>query len=168
MQDTNTYTIREVEEKAADILNQYWGHKGFPVNPIKIAEDAGFSVYHFNPEDEEYENISGAIDYENKKIFFNKKDSINHQRFTIAHELGHFALHPGETHIDYRIIPADGRHSSREQDANTFAAELLMPTKEFISFYKKNSSLKSTADHFQTSILSTTIRAYKLGLISDV
>jgi Zn-dependent peptidase ImmA (M78 family) len=50
-------------------------------------------------------------------------------RFTIAHEIGHFVLHP--------LVPHDRQHSARdftiwhdaseEAEANIFAAELLMP-----------------------------------------
>jgi Zn-dependent peptidase ImmA (M78 family) len=59
------------------------------------------------------------------------------QRFTIAHELGHFLLHEGYTvHLDENLgalrINLRNSESARgedadEKEANLFAAELLMP-----------------------------------------
>lgn len=57
----------------------------------------------------------------------------NRQRFTIAHELGHFLLHDLDVHIDrdFRVRHRDAISSSAtdpiEVEANRFAAELLMP-----------------------------------------
>lgn len=55
------------------------------------------------------------------------------QRFTIAHEIGHFVLHPRKTtfvdevRVDYRDDRASAGTHRQEIDANAFAAELLMP-----------------------------------------
>lgn len=40
--------------------------------------------------------ISGFIDFEQKLILINKLDASARQRFTIAHELGHWILHQKE------------------------------------------------------------------------
>lgn len=50
------------------------------------------------------------------------------QRFTVAHELGHFFLHPQkDAFVDYRDNKSDVMRSPRERQANMFAAALLMP-----------------------------------------
>lgn len=50
------------------------------------------------------------------------------QRFTIAHELGHFFLHPQkDAFVDYRDNKRDLMRTPREKEANMFAAALLMP-----------------------------------------
>lgn len=55
------------------------------------------------------------------------------QRFTIAHEIGHYRLHRGKVtvdsglRVDYRDEAATARVQD-ERDANAFAASLLMPT----------------------------------------
>jgi Zn-dependent peptidase ImmA (M78 family) len=58
----------------------------------------------------------------------------NRQRFTIAHEIGHFLLHKGEEIIvdrNFRVSFRDGDSGKAEKpeeiEANYFAAELLMP-----------------------------------------
>ena len=66
-------------------------------------------------------------------IFYNGKANPERQRFTIAHELGHYFL---DGHIDH-VLPNDGVHASHagfsssdpyEQEADNFAAGLLMPS----------------------------------------
>lgn len=57
----------------------------------------------------------------------------NRQRFTIAHELGHYRLHSGGTYVDrgttlrMRSNHKNSGSLSEEREANQFAAALLMP-----------------------------------------
>jgi Zn-dependent peptidase ImmA (M78 family) len=85
-------------------------------------------------------------------------------RFTVAHEIGHYVLHP--------LIPHDRQHTARdftiwndaseEAEANVFAAELLMP--EFL--FKPNTRgkipslrlLDSLAEEFKCSLMATTFQ----------
>lgn len=72
-------------------------------------------------------------------IILNQNDSITRQRFTIAHEIGHFIYHKpkiGDGIVDdvlYRQPPENrklNQQNVNEQDeqlANNFAANLLMP-----------------------------------------
>jgi Zn-dependent peptidase ImmA (M78 family) len=64
----------------------------------------------------------------------NDVHSDRRQRFTIAHELGHFLLHPGREIVLDRPVRVNLRDktssmaSDREEiEANSFAASLLMP-----------------------------------------
>lgn len=61
------------------------------------------------------------------------------RRFTAAHEIGHFVLHPavGDRTL-HRELPTDGGPRSRdrvEQEADHFAACLLMPRRAVISAF---------------------------------
>lgn len=67
-------------------------------------------------------------------IAVNSAHHRNRQRFTIAHEIGHFHLHKAEKiHIDekmavlYRDKNSSLAINHQEVEANHFAAELLMP-----------------------------------------
>lgn len=68
------------------------------------------------------------------RIRVNRHESPARQRFTIAHEIGHFLLHRAyigdglEDNILYRSTLSD----AREAEANRMAAELLMPRKSII------------------------------------
>lgn len=70
-----------------------------------------------------------------KTIVVNSNHHTNRQRFTIAHELGHFLLHNialDTVHVDAGLIMRRDRSSSTGEDrleveANAFASTLLMP-----------------------------------------
>lgn len=60
------------------------------------------------------------------------KEGLNpgRRRFTIAHEIGHYAMHPLVPHDREHLANADftvWHDESEEAEANIFAAELLMP-----------------------------------------
>jgi Zn-dependent peptidase ImmA (M78 family) len=92
------------------------------------------------------------------------------QRFTIAHEIGHFLLHAGERlHVDhtdrmFRISKRD-EESSRgtsieEREANLFAAELLMPAKQLLRDWREKGDLQLFGDEDRLKRLVT---AYKVS-----
>ena len=68
-------------------------------------------------------------------ITYNKLHKPKRQRFTIAHEIGHFILHSKEQPISIDKVPKvmfrNSASSSgeilKEREANSFAASLLMP-----------------------------------------
>ena len=63
-------------------------------------------------------------------IAVNSTESSVRQRFTIAHELGHYFLHPNKnTFIDFRDNKKNILRGQKEVQANQFAAALLMPKK---------------------------------------
>jgi Zn-dependent peptidase ImmA (M78 family) len=105
-----------------------------PINVLKLAQDAGIAVYATTFFEEDGEDVSGSIEIEDKHpvIYVNQDHPEKRQRFTIAHELGHwFSGHLMDVN-DKIIDNAQCRRSSfwdvREQEANRFAAELLMPS----------------------------------------
>jgi len=116
-------------------------------------------------------------------IAIQASDSPNRQRFTIAHEIGHFYLRhqfdPGEhVHVDHGhlITPRNSRSSTgedlKEIEANQFAACLLMPSKLLLASIKalRTTSLRDShvtllASEFEVSEQSMTIRLSTLGYI---
>lgn len=82
------------------------------------------------------DDISGVLyrDGGRRIIVVNRAHSDVRKRFTIAHELGHLALHRGDkVHVDhdFRINLRDPSSATAENvdeiEANAFAANLLMP-----------------------------------------
>lgn len=82
------------------------------------------------------DDVSGILVVEDGRgvIGVNAAHSRVRQRFSIAHEVGHYVLHRDEAplFIDKRYIAyRDGRSATgadrREREANAFAAALLMP-----------------------------------------
>ena len=83
--------------------------------------------------------LSGTLYPEKREIIVNTRGrSIERQRFTIAHEIGHWEFHhwqsgdlPEDTLGYSGIYEGDGSSEGRsamEKEANVFAAELLMPS----------------------------------------
>ncbi|MCX6864632.1 MAG: ImmA/IrrE family metallo-endopeptidase [Verrucomicrobia bacterium] len=83
------------------------------------------------------------------------------RRFTIAHEIGHYILHPKKrlNHSDSVTNFRIWNEPSEEAEANLFAAELLMPEFLFKKLMTKNApSLKfidEIASVFNTSTMAT-------------
>jgi hypothetical protein len=70
------------------------------------------------------EQISGQLFAADKKIVLNQRERLTRQRFTTAHELGHFCLHSALAPIS--SCPS-GFITEVETEANRFAAALLLP-----------------------------------------
>jgi len=99
-------------------------------------------------------NVSGQIKRWNGDKFMigvNARDAETRQRFTIAHELGHFILHRhliGNEITDNSAYRADGKTGNpnigvkEETEANRFAANLLMPAESIIHL-RENENITS-------------------------
>lgn len=136
----------------------------FPVPVEKIAQELGYHVAPFRS-DEELDAISGAIDYENKKIFYDEEESIERIQFVIAHEIAHAVLHKGTSIVDYRSV-FSGEVDEREGQANAFAAELLMPKTKFIDVFDEvKGDLEKVSRFFCVTLATAEIRARYLRLI---
>ena len=85
------------------------------------------------PSEEEGLEIAGFIDREGKRIVAAQKYKRQWRRFTLAHELGHWILHPDVVYRRERPLTGAERYDYKrpheEVEADAFAAELLMPTK---------------------------------------
>jgi Zn-dependent peptidase ImmA (M78 family) len=129
----------EAERDAEEMLATAWRKKGpsglfLPVDPFEIATKLGISVLTGGdfPRD-----ISGGLrkapGYRDPEILISPHDSRNRQRFTCAHELGHYTdrVKSGDDgpweYADGRDLLHVGGHDPHESYANRFAAELLMP-----------------------------------------
>jgi Zn-dependent peptidase ImmA (M78 family) len=113
--------------KAKEIRERY-GIRESPVNLFDIAPNEGIEIIYFTPDDTT-KNISGLLDKEKKTIFLNVHDSAARQNFTLAHELAHYFLdHKPDEYGVYRrdSLYAESK-PEKEQEADYFAAELLMP-----------------------------------------
>ena len=83
---------------------------------------------------------------------------------------------PGSGFIDFKSLdtisallrpdqaPVEKELAMREREANTFAAEILMPEMKVREFYELNGDIKETADAFKVSTVAMAVRLEKLGL----
>ena len=86
--------------------------------------------------------------------------SPNRIRFTVAHELGHFFLHAQDRRA-YRQSTCRGEV---EREANSFAAELLMPAHAMRPLLMRYHSTQAMANYCGVSYQAMTYRLQELGL----
>lgn len=116
-------------------IAQEHGFTTFPVDPFKIAEANEIVV---EAKDPEHEGVSGCIIFNDDGVGIIYGTHIRNegfQRFTVAHELGHYFLdgHPEEICKTSRIHLSKAGftqgHNRIEIEADHFAAGLLMPAR---------------------------------------
>jgi hypothetical protein len=74
--------------------------------------------------------VVGEMNRQEKRIVYAPKYGFVQGRFTLAHEIAHYVLHPGMVlHRELPLTHEKNRSllSSEEREANLFGAELLMP-----------------------------------------
>lgn len=120
---------RESRRRARQLL-EFAGVKHPPVDSKAIAEFLGFTVLPYDFPD----TTSGLTFIEEgvKAIGVNSRHALTRQRFSIAHELGHYlnghdSYDSGGTHVESQPSYLNPQQW-QEIEANEFAAELLMPT----------------------------------------
>lgn len=134
----------------------------YPLDIYKLCKKLNIDIYR------EDIDMDGCLICHNGKsaIIVNKKYP-NREKFSIAHELGHFFI-PGHNELMFNCY--DVGDSSvitkveNEREADEFASELLMP-QSLIERYAIDLSfeqIKMVAQKFGTSLVSTAIRFIKL------
>ena len=113
------------------------------------------------------QDISGHLKRTNDhwQITLNSLHHPNRQRFTLAHELAHFLLHPDQStqFVDEKLF-RDNSFNRIEREANQFAGALLMPEDEFRRVVREtNGAVSAIADYFAVSPLAVRMRARELG-----
>ncbi len=170
-----TVAVRRATEAAQKLLAE--GQYQIPINVHQIALDLGLDVVEQDFEDQ----VSGVLVIKDGRgvIGVNSNHHRNRQRFTIAHEIGHYRLHHiGRVFIDatpvfFRDTTSAEGQSPQEIVANAFAAELLMPENKLREILREQpidafdeNALRSVANQFEVSTQALTIRLTRLGLIS--
>ena len=123
---------REAQDEALKLLKLY-NYEKPPIYPETIARDFGIRIFLAALDS----NIAGYYDFQEKIIYINQDDSPQRQRFTIAHELGHYVLHSEWVKTsDYKQLRREVTTDTKELEANTFAAHLLVP-KAMLNKYRQ-------------------------------
>ncbi len=129
---------------------------------VELIKSAGYS-YHEADFGDDFFAFTERIPGHNFLIGFNSRLRFGEafKRFTLAHELGHIAMHS-------QILSEGKRHSSRsvgnsvpgiEREADQFAAYFLMPARIFSQKCRNldfsPASIRTLAEYFQVSDIST-------------
>jgi len=174
MNSINTIMYNYIEEKTESILvenNMF--RVGFNINSL-------VEKYHIQlitkklPSD-----ISGLFVMTDHKpvIVINEEEKNKlRNRFTIAHEFGHFSLHRNDKSIFidkkpkvlFRTSEKNDKNYHKEREANAFAAALLMPKKLINQEVQEisevdTSPVKTLAQRFKVSESAMSFRLINLG-----
>ena len=174
--ETVRFLSREAIEQHAGAMRREVDADVIPVDPILIANRLGLTVRMTGFKDEA---IAGLIRRTEGgwEILFRESDPSRRVVFTVAHELGHYALHlrdqghgrfvDRDSHL-YRLVErpdgVDKAERSREIQANMFAAALLMPEAEVRRRWADEPSVRGLARGFRVSELAMRFRIDQLGL----
>jgi len=167
---------KQIEKLASDILDEFHIEK-LPIPIETIVKKRGLEIKAYDLG----EDVSGALVIKDGKgtIGYNPTESKVRQRFTIAHELGHYELHKNDNGLfidkDFKVMFRDHNSSTgeflMEQEANAFAAAILMPEKLLKVEMKRryfdfsdDTSFKDLAKLFNVSVPAITYRIGNLNL----
>lgn len=131
--------FNELEEQAgiaAQTCLQCLENDAWPIKIGKALNSLGFELWVKNFPDD---SISGIMAINVDKdypmvIGVNQKDSYEHQRFTLAHELAHYIFDVKDMtkeNVSIQYYNTDIENNPCEFRANKFAAQLLLPEKKF-------------------------------------
>jgi Zn-dependent peptidase ImmA (M78 family) len=166
----STLELNEIRNRAEKLLIER-GMTSLPIDPLELAIKQGI---HVNANSDTEEGVSGML-IRSKNTFgimyATYLNNVGFERFSIAHELGHYFLpeHPfaifakSETHYSRAGFVSVDRY---EREADTFAASLLMPEDLFrdsmSDFDLGLVGIESMASKCGTSLTATAIRYAEL------
>ena len=182
-----TYDYNDIEQKAQDLLNDFHVSE-LPISLELIAKKMGVNLLPFDLG----MDVSGLLHLEENSatIGYNPNESKVRQRFTIAHEIGHYVLHTNngiklsnddifidnKNHYQEIMFRSEttkltSENYNKEKEANAFAAALLMPlevVKKEILKYKgfdlsDNTMIVDLAKKFEVSIPAMSFRIINLS-----
>ncbi len=113
------------------------------------------------------DSISGTIikDEDLHVIGVNENHSKVRQRFTIAHELGHYIMGHDENSI---LDDSFDKNTDKEREANRFASELLMPYELLkLDIEKSPHDIPSLSRKYEVSEQAMAIRLLETRLINS-
>ena len=163
--------LKSAKQKGEAVAHKH-GIESLPVDPIAIAKENGISV---QEKPGTQPGVSGMLLRHGNSfciLYATHIKSEGFQRFSIAHELGHYFLpgHPEE------LLAAEGIHTSHagfasknpfEMEADNFAVGLLMPSflfSEEIYKHKQGfTAVEALASLCKTSLSATAIRYVELS-----
>jgi Zn-dependent peptidase ImmA (M78 family) len=132
-------------------------------DPILLVERLGGRIIYQDLDDWIEEGGSIFVHKTNDfDIFLPRYTHPLRDRFTIAHELGHYFLHASQG--DTPIIAYRNGSTRIEWEANWFAAGLLMPKDKFVSAMRRLGDVRRVARWFGISPAAVEVRKNALGI----
>ncbi len=160
----------------SSILNKVLGSDHFPIKVADIAKEYSRKVFPDDPitrvEGTPLNSFDGALLRAGSKewgiVYNNAIISTGRINFTLAHEFGHYLIHrfahpDGMRCGDQDMVRWESDYRQMEQEANTFAAYLLMPFDDYRRQIDARSAvdfdaLSHCADRYEVSLVAAALR----------
>jgi len=148
-------------ERAAAVVRERWGLGQTPMhNLVHLLEAQGVRVFSLASDVATVDAYSFTMEGV-PHIFLNTEKTGERRRFDAAHELGHLVLHCGDE------VP---HGKAAEQEAQAFAAALLMPRTTVLAAGLRNASVDRilrAKGRWKVAAMALTHRLNELGLLTD-
>lgn len=175
--DFQQLNLPEFEENttprdAAKRLRDFWGLDNEPIaDIINLMERNGIIMSEFATDSAKIDAFSQYVEINNVStwcvILGTEKKSYVRRQFSCAHELGHILLH--EKYAEFDSVEKE-EFRKREDEANEFASEFLLPTNSFsMDLRIQPNRLNRYVDlkkKWKVSISAMVMRAYALEAIN--
>lgn len=145
-------------ERIAGVMRAHWGVTRGPLKNLTLqAEKSGVVVAHSPLGGASISGVTFAVPGMPPLVVLNSEQPADRMRFTLAHELGHLIMHrfPNPT---------------MEEEANAFAAELLLPMADIKPYFVGRridlSLLAALKPEWQVSMGALLMAADKAGRLS--
>lgn len=167
--------LEESPENAANELRRIWNLDDQPISDIvDLMERHGLIIVNVDFNSNKIDARSGYVEIGEKQYYIvlvnGKKQNFFRDQFTLAHELGHYAMHAKLYYPQEDLLGQDYR--TIENEANQFASAFLMPKESFESDLTKNGFINidtfiNLKSKWNVSIATMVHRAHDLQLIDD-
>lgn len=151
-----------MNSKSVFKIVQNYQSKAPPIDLEALCNDLGIELIYQNLGDDCSGSIEKSLDGESSyTIKIHAGDQEARQRFTIAHEIGHFLFHRhkiGDGIVDNRLYRSSETGTEDESQANSFAVSLLMPIGFIIERYNQGYSSDEIAGMLKVSKQSMAIK----------
>lgn len=154
----------------AQILGVHWDGR-LPVDVAGIAAVMGMEL---RPVPNLEHGLYGAMDFDQDRrvpvIRYDTEQPSCRQRFVIAHEIGHCAMHLSHHALSFRDPPSHfqaGACDAVEAAANRFATELLIPARvlRYLIVVRKITDLTELAALFDVSEVALFYRLKAMRIV---
>ena len=162
-------------ENAANELRELWQLDDRPINDIvDLMERHGLIIVNVDFNSNKIDARSGYVEIGEKQYYIVLVNAENtnffRDQFTLAHELGHYAMHAKLYHPQEDLLGQDYRNI--ENEANKFASAFLMPKDNFTADLTRDDFIDldtfiNLKSKWNVSIAAMVHRAHDLELIDD-
>lgn len=161
---------QQARRDAEAVARAYCNREDFPRDIEAIIEKVGIDVVSAPLTEETSGLIIKRDEFSDPQIYVDSTEPRVRQRFTLAHELGHYFERANADDMEYSFLDRRGsdHYDLHEFYADEFAGTLLMPEDEIERLQKDGAEPVEMASHFGVSVAAVNMRLKRLNIARRV